>query len=165
MSLSTAVLVTTSAALSSRLIHGAVAEHRVHSRGTVLVMPPGQIAFYGVWTVKCRTFVFRTLAAPEQLASEVPGVSPDVRLLLETHSRGRLARLQQLLRYLARKGLPPSSLSDAFYLRLHAILSGKLPAPSKVIRSLLDQEEPRPHLAQPTPGPRRRGGDRCRAGC
>jgi hypothetical protein len=140
----TAVLITHSAAVSSRVFHGAVAERRPHPRGTVLLVPPEQMVFYAVRTVQCRTFVFRTLSAPEPLSSQVPGVSPSVRLLLETRTLGRLSRLEQLLRYLERAGLEPSSLPDAFYSRLHAILSGRLPSSAKVIRSLLHQEDVRP---------------------
>lgn len=137
---STLVLSTNSPTVSSALIHGSSIDRRPHPRGVILVLPPGQIALYCLRTVKYRCFLFRTLAAPELLSSEVPGVSPRVRLLLETQTLGRLARLRELLRYLARTGLEPSSLSDAFYLRLNALLNGRLPK-GKALRSLLAQED------------------------
>jgi hypothetical protein len=136
---STLVLLTNSAPVSSALIHGAAIERRQHPRGAVLVLPPGQIALYCLRTVKCRAFLFRTLAHPELISSEVPGVSPRVRLLLQTQTLGRLARLQELFRYLATEDLQPSFLSDRFYLRLNAILCGKLPK-AKILRSLLAEE-------------------------
>lgn len=144
----TLVLATSSATVSSALLHGAAIERRPHPRGAVLVLPPGQIALYCLRTVKYRCFLFRTLGAPEELSSEVPGVSPRVRLLLQTQTLGRLARLQELLRYLARTGLQPSSLSDAFYLRLNAILNGRLPK-GKALRSLLARENLRGHSEAP----------------
>jgi hypothetical protein len=140
MTPTTSVLTTSSRAVSSQLIHGVVIERHSHPRGSVLVLPPGQIAVYCLRAVKCRSFVFRTLGRPEPLATEIPGVSPCVRLLMQMHTLGRLARLEELLRYLAKTRQQPSSLSDTFYLRLHAILSGKLPSSGKVLRSLLDQE-------------------------
>lgn len=143
----TLVLTMSSVAVSSRLLHGTVVERHSHPRGAVLGLPPGQIAVYCVRAVKCRAFLFRTLATPEPLSSELPGVTPRVRLLLQTQTLGRLARLEELFRYLARSGQQPSSLSDTFYLRLNAILAGKLPSSGKVLRSLLDREDPRIQVA------------------
>lgn len=136
----TGVLVSTSASASAMLLHGSVIDRRPHSRGTLLLLPPDAIAFYCLRSTRCRTFVFRTLAAPEPLCTELPGVEPAVRLLLDVDTRGRLTRMEELLRFLQRKGVAPSKLSDRFYLRLHAILRGKLPRSGKVLRSLLDDE-------------------------
>jgi hypothetical protein len=136
----TRVLTMSSPDVSAWLVHGAVIAREPHPRGAVLSLPPGEIAFYCVHAVRCRTFVFRTLATLEPGSSELVGVRPSVRLLLQTQSRGRLKRLEALLRYLARAGRQPSTLSDTFYLRLHAILSGKLPSTGKVLTSLLEHE-------------------------
>lgn len=139
----TAVLLTSSEAAASRILHGTPVESRPHHKGAVALLAPGELVVYSFRARKTRTFVFRTLAAPEDIATRVPGVTPAVRLLLHTHSLGRLRRLEELLRYLERIGCAPSALSDRFYSRLHAILSGRLP-PGKVLRSLLVDEH---HLA------------------
>lgn len=136
----TALVLSSSETASSRLLHGTPVERRSHPKGSVVLVESGQIVVYSVRARKLRTFVFRTLSAPEILSSWVPGVSPSVRLLLHTQTLGRLRRLEELLRYLERLGCSPSSLSDGFYSRLNAILSGRLPR-GKVLRSLLANEE------------------------
>ena len=134
----TLVLIRTSSAVATRLVHGGPLL-RVSDGGTVATIPAGEIVVYSLQARALRCFVFRTLNAPESFSTVVPGVSPKVRLLLHTSTLGRLQRLQQLLAYLERIGRTPSSLSDGFYLRLHTILNGRLPK-TRVLRSLLDQE-------------------------
>jgi hypothetical protein len=143
----TMVLVTHSTSASSRVLHGTVVDRRPHPRGVVLVVAPGEVVFYGLRTRVHRAFVFRTLATSEDFASEVPGVSPPVRLLLQTQTLGRWARLEELVRHLARSGRNPSSLSDAFYSRLNAVLGRKLPSSGRVIRALLDHEDAQTQVA------------------
>ena len=143
----TSVLVTHSTSASSRVLHSTVVDRRPHARGIVLVVPPGEIVFYCLRTRVHRAFVFRTLRAIEDFASEVPGVSPPVRLLLQTQTLGRLARLEELVRDLARSGRNPSSLSDSFYSRLNAVLGRRVPSSARSIRSLLDHEDPRTQVA------------------
>lgn len=124
------------------MLHGIALEREPHHRGMVAVVPPGEVVFYCLRTRVHRAFVFRTLGAPEALASEVPGVSPAVRLLVQTQTLGRLARLEELMRYLARSGRHPSTLSDAFYSRLNAVVGGRVPSSARV-RSLVDHEDAR----------------------
>jgi len=91
-----------------------------------------------------RVFVFRTLQHDEPLSSELPGISPRARLLLQTGTVGRARRLEELLVYLNRQGRLPTALSDGFYVRLHALLSGRLPR-AKILRRLLEQEHEAAH--------------------
>jgi len=137
----TAVLLTSSETASSRLVRDPSGESRPHPKGSLLLVPPGEVVFFSFRARKLRSFVFRTLGAPEPHSTAIPGVSPGVRLLLHTQTAGRLQRLEELLQYLDRIALPPSSLSDRFYSRLHAVLSGRLPQ-GKVLRSLLADERP-----------------------
>lgn len=136
----TAVLITSTEAATSRILYGNAVEQRPHPRGAVALVPPGEIVVYSFRAKKPRTFAFRTLASPDIVTSTVVGVSPGVRLLVHAQSAGRLRRLEELLGYLQRLGLAPSSLSDLFYLRLHAVLSGRLPR-GKLLGSLLADEE------------------------
>jgi hypothetical protein len=136
----TITLITESRALSTRLLHGPVISAQRCAVGHVVMIPADEVVFYALQARHLRCFVFRTLRAPEPFSSTVPAVSHPVRLLLHTSTRGRLQKLEALLGYLKRVGRSPSSLSDAFYLRLHALLAGRLPRP-KVLRSLLDSEE------------------------
>ena len=147
MTSSTRLLETTSAAVTIRVVHGLALERRPHPRGTVLTVAPGQIVVYCLRARSCRTFVFRTLERPEAYSSELPGVSPAVRLLLQTQTVGRLARLEDLVHYLAKTGRDPSALSDVFYSRLNAILAGKLPRSRRSLRSLFEREACRSHVA------------------
>lgn len=75
----TTILITASATASSRLVDGPAHEHRVHPKGSLVLLPPGEIVFCSFRAWKLRTCVFRTLAAPETLSSEVSGISPHVR--------------------------------------------------------------------------------------
>lgn len=136
----TLVLITTSREVTTRLVHGSVLSQEPSRTGRVVTIAPGEIVFYALQARRERCFVFRTLRTTELCASSVPGVSPPVRLLLQTSTRGRLLKLEALLGHLARIGRSPSSLSDAFYLRLHALLDGRLPR-TKVLRTLLDFED------------------------
>jgi hypothetical protein len=80
--------------------------------------------------------IFRTLRAGERDGSTLPGVQPQVRLLLEVRTRGRADRVRQLFDYLKKEGRGASVLNDGFYFRLDVVLRGRLPQ-HKVLRSLL----------------------------
>lgn len=140
MTTSTRVLEMTSPSVTTRVVSSPAGERQPHPRGSVLVVPPGQVVVYCLRASACRAFVFRTLERLEPMSSAVPGVSPAVRLLVQTQTLGRLARLEDLVQYLAKTGRDPSSLSDVFYLRLNAILAGKLPRSRRTLRSLFERE-------------------------
>jgi hypothetical protein len=83
-----------------------------------------------------RLFVFRTLEVDDRLAASVPGVKPHVQLLLQVNSHGRARLVRQLFAYLARINREPSAMPDGFYLRVGAVLGGRLPG-HKVLPSLV----------------------------
>jgi hypothetical protein len=136
----TAALLTTSPALTTSLLLGTAVATRPHPRGQVALLAPGELALYFVRASRARAFLFRTLAAPEPITTLVPGVSEPVRLLVETASLDRSSKLARALRYLRAKGRNPSALSDDFYLRIHALLDGKLPR-HKILHHLLADED------------------------
>ena len=119
------------------LVHGTPREVLTSSLGSVALFASGELVAYLVRSRR-RTclFVFRTLGADDPLAATAPGVRPRVQLLLEVRSAGRTRLVQRLFAYLARTQCDPASLADGFYLRVGALLGGRLPA-HKILRSLL----------------------------
>lgn len=112
------------------------------ARGPIARFPPGRIVAYLLeLDGRPRVWVFRTLAGPAPLSAHIPGVHPHVSLLLEVRTWGRAERVRQLFAYLAREGLNPDALSDAFYLRAGYVLAGRLTA-KNVLLSLLRHEQP-----------------------
>jgi len=83
-----------------------------------------------------RLFVFRTLDVDDAFAVAVPGVRPRVQLLLELRTAGRIRLARSLFAYLVRMGRDPSAVPDAFYVRVGAVLAGRLPA-HKILPPLL----------------------------
>ena len=105
--------------------------------GPVACFRSGQVVAYLMRSRRRhRLFVFRTLDVDDALAATVPGVRPRVRLLLELRTAGRIRLARGLFGYLVRTGRDPSALPDAFYLRVGAVLGGRLPA-HKILLSLL----------------------------
>ncbi len=135
----TSALLLRTATAETRLLYGTVSATRAHAKGYVVLLPAEQICLYSLRATRLRTFVFRTLRTDEALSTRVPGVAPPVRLLVQTETRGRQRKLWGLFVYLKAQAVPPSSLSDGFYSRIHALLAGRLPK-AKVLRSLLAQE-------------------------
>jgi hypothetical protein len=76
------------------------------------------------------------LVVDDRLAASVPGVRPHVQLLLQVHSSGRARLVRELFAYLARTNLEPSAMPDDFYVRVGAVLGGRLPG-HKVLPSLV----------------------------
>ena len=114
------------------------------SRGAVGIFQPAELVAYVVTTNsrRRRLFLFRTIAAHDPTAAEVPGVHPHVALLLELKTRARIEKLRRLLSYLEKRGIAPSSMSDAFFLRVSHVLAGRLTA-RQAVRSLLRHENSR----------------------
>ncbi len=106
--------------------------------GPVAIFEAREVVAYLLWRRRrARVYVFRTLDVDDHLAASVPGVSPRVRLLLEVRSAGRVRRVRALFEYLLRTLRDPSALPDTFYVRVGAVLGGRLP-PYKIHTSLLD---------------------------
>jgi hypothetical protein len=105
--------------------------------GPVALFGPGEVVAYRIrYRRRTRVFVFRTLDVDDPLAASVPGVRPHVQLLLELGTRGRTRLVRGLFAYLAKHAHDPSSLPDAFYVRVGFALAGRLPA-HKILVSLL----------------------------
>jgi hypothetical protein len=125
----------------SELLGGAPSATVAGALGPVALFGSGAIVAYRLGGGRrSRLFVFRTLEVDDRLAASVPGVSPRVRLLLHLRTVGRIRRARGLFAYLARTRRDPSSLPDAFYLRVGAVLAGRLPA-HKVLPSLLSASD------------------------
>jgi hypothetical protein len=104
--------------------------------GPVARFESGQVVAYQIrGRRRQRLFVFRTLDVDDPFAVAVPGVRPRVRLLMELRTAGRIRLVRSLFAYLAREGWEPSALPDTFYVRVAAVLGGRLPG-HKVLPSL-----------------------------
>jgi len=121
------------------------------TRGPVALFGPGELVAYRIrYHRRARVFVFRTLDVDDPLAASVPGVRPRVQLLLELGTRGRTRLVRGLFAYLAKQALDPSSLPDAFYVRVGFALGGRLPA-HEILVSLLAQATSAPAVGDPGP--------------
>jgi hypothetical protein len=123
-------------------------------RGPVALFGPGEIVGYVVESAaRTSLFVFRTLAVDDSLAAAVPGVFPRVRLLLLARTAARVRAVRRLFAHLGRRAVPPSQLSDAFYVRVSVAVGGR-PAPAG-LRALVRRELE--GQAQPSSDVRREG--------
>jgi hypothetical protein len=121
----------------SDLICGVPSSVVTGTLGPVALFDADQIAAYRIrYHRRTRLFVFRTLVVDDRLAASVPGVRPHVQLLLQVHSSGRARLVRELFAYLARTNLEPSAMPDDFYVRVGAVLGGRLPG-HKVLPSLV----------------------------
>jgi hypothetical protein len=113
--------------------------------GPIAAFETGEIVAYSIRTATARSvYVFRTLAVDDALAAKVPGVLPHVRLLIHLHSAGRVRAAARFFRYLAARGISPSSLCDAFYVRVSIALGGRA-TPQERLRAFLRDEDRRVH--------------------
>jgi hypothetical protein len=105
--------------------------------GPILVFRPGAIVAYVLHSRRRRhLYVLRTLDVDDPLAASVPGLRPRVQLLLDLASVGRVRLVRGLFAYLVKTGGAPSELPDDFYVRVSAVLAGRLPR-HKILRSLI----------------------------
>ncbi len=123
--------------------------------GPIARFESGQLVAYQIRSRRRRRlFVFRTLEVDDAFAVAVPGVRPRVRpasCRLRTAARIRLVR--SLFAYLIRTRRDPSALPDRFYVRVGAVLGGRLPG-YKILPSLLPALAPaayRKHAVRATP--------------
>jgi hypothetical protein len=113
----------------SEVLGGAPCSVNEGKLGPVALFESGEVVAYLLHRRRrARVFVFRTLDVDDRLAATVPGVSPRVRLLFEVRTPGRIRRTRALFAYLVRTGHDPSGLVDEFYIRVGAVLNGRLPA-------------------------------------
>ncbi|MCL2450831.1 MAG: hypothetical protein FWD17_17955 [Polyangiaceae bacterium] len=128
---------------SPELAYGDPAAVRSGSRGPVALFVPGSLVAYELGVSRRRRlFVFRTLVADDRLAATVPGVHGRVRLLLHLRTRARIARLRSVFAELLAVGQSPLALSDAFFVRVGAVLEGRR-GPQRSLSALLRRETSR----------------------
>ena len=121
----------------SELLAGVPCEVVSGAMGPVALFRPGEIVAYLLrFRRRPRLFVFRTLTVDDRLAATIPGVRPRVQLLLQLRTPGRIGRARDLFAYLARTERDPSALADDFYVRVGAVLAGRLRS-HKILLSLL----------------------------
>ena len=127
----------------AEILFGAPCDVDEGTLGPVAHFESGEVVAYQIRSRRRRRlFVFRTLDVDDALAVALPGVRPRVRLLLELRTAGRIRLIQGLFAYLARTGRVPSELPDTFYVRVGAVLGGRLPG-YKILPSLLPGSGPK----------------------
>jgi hypothetical protein len=80
--------------------------------------------------------IVSTLEVRDQLAASVPGVRPQVQLLIDVSTGRRIRFARGVFSYVLKSGREPSNVADAFYVRVSAALAGRVPAHG-ILRSLL----------------------------
>jgi hypothetical protein len=135
----TAVQLRASDELTCRLVYGTPAKVVAGAVGEVALFESGRLVAYLVERPNAaRLFVFRT--APRERVSSVPGVHPEVDLLLATRTRGQTARVRNLFLWLTKHDREPESLSQAFWIRVAGVVAGRVRASSRVLPDLLARE-------------------------
>lgn len=131
---------TTSDSRRAKVVIGAPRERVARSVSVVdLVFAAGELVVYRVkLQARERLFVFRTCDA-NRGTTKVPGVQPQVLLLLCAHTGRRIHRALRILNSVRERGRAPATLSDAFYLRASTTLASRVPIES-IVTSLLRQE-------------------------
>jgi hypothetical protein len=121
----------------SELLHGTPRELVSGSLGPVALFAPGEIVAYLLRTRRGpHLYVFRTLQVHDRLAASVPGVRPQVQLLIDVTTARRIRFARGVFSYVLKGSRQPSSVTDAFYLRVSAALAGRIPTQG-ILRSLL----------------------------
>jgi hypothetical protein len=119
------------------LVHGTPHTILPGSVGPVALFAPGQVVAYLLQSRRrLHLFVFRTLDVRDRLAASVPGVRPEMQLLLDLSSVGRVRLARGLFSYLIKHGCDPSGLPDEGYVRVSAALAGRMRS-REVLLSLL----------------------------
>jgi hypothetical protein len=144
----------------AELLFGTPCDLSEGTLGPVARFESGEVVAYLIRSRRRRRlFVFRTLDVDDPFAVAVPGVRPRVQLLLELRTAGRIRIARSLFGYLVRTGRDPSALPDIFYVRVGAILGGRLP-PHKVLLHLLRAKSPVEQPGNRTVRPVLEGADR-----
>ncbi|MCB2181339.1 MAG: hypothetical protein KQH63_04905 [Desulfobulbaceae bacterium] len=87
---------------------------------------------------KSQMFLFRTNCKNGQ--QKIGGVYPNVDLLVEAKSRGKVTRLKEVLSFLERSGVNIDSLSNLFFLRLNTVICGREFRINQLKQFLSDEE-------------------------
>jgi hypothetical protein len=142
-------------ALTCELAHGSPDGFVQGERGPIAIVGPDRILAYVIRASASPTlFVFRTLTVDDRLAASVPGVFPRVRLLIHVRSAGRVRAARRLFAYLVKRGIEPSLLPDAFFVRMNVALAGRCVNQTR-LRVLLRRELEGPPVAERVASPGR----------
>ena len=110
--------------------------------GPIAAFEPGEIVAYHIRTLRAVSlYVFRTLVVDDALAARVTGVSTRVRLLVHVHSVTRVRAAARFFRHLSARGISPTTLSDAFYVRISVALGGRRTDQARLRGFLRDENE------------------------
>jgi hypothetical protein len=121
----------------SELLHGTPHEVVPGSFGPVALFAPGEIVAYLLRSRRGpHLYVFRTLEVRDRLAASVPGVRPQVQLLIDVSTARRIRFARGVFSYVLQTGRESSDVADAFYLRVSAALAGRVPTRG-ILHSLL----------------------------
>lgn len=105
------------------LLYGEPDYTKPGSLGDIAIFRTCKVVVYCISTSKKKkAFLFKTL---QNGGTKVPGVMPEISLLCEAGSKGKVGRLMQVLTSLERKGVAVSDLPDGFFLRLNVILGNR----------------------------------------
>ena len=124
------------------LPYGTVVARTHDGPNEIVHMPASRVGVYCICGRRPLTVVFRTVAGPEHGLQRIAGISMPVRRLLYTRTRARFSKVCSLFRYLVESDKNPCSMSDGFYLRVGALLAGRLPRIA-VLESLVSDDEQR----------------------
>jgi hypothetical protein len=128
--------------MRAKVVIGAPRERVARSQSVIdSLFDGGELVAYRVrLQARERLFVFRTLKR-EAIggATKVPGVQPQVLLLLCAHTGRRIHRALRILTSVRERGGELAALSDAFFLRAATTLASRAPIDS-IVTTLLRQE-------------------------
>jgi hypothetical protein len=133
---------TDAAPMRAKVVIGAPLERVARSHSIIdSLFDGGELVAYRVrLQARERLFVFRTLKqAANGGATKVPGVQPQVLLLLCAHTGRRIHRALRILTSVRERGCELGTLSDAFFLRASTTLASRAPIES-IVTTLLRQE-------------------------
>lgn len=109
--------------------------------GPIAIFEPHAVVGYRIeHGRRVRAFVFRTLEKEGCGAVQLPGVRPEVRLLVDVRTAGRARRLAKWLSDLARRGRRLPALPEVLYLRVSLALGGRAQN-TGALESLLRRQE------------------------
>lgn len=123
--------------LYSYTIHGTPVARQQGLKGEIYLYEAGHIVGYIVNKLhNKRAFIFATCNGPG--THKVPGVFPEVRLLIETRSKGKTRRLVQYIEYARKNKIVLDNLPKDFFVRLNTLLEERKNS-SRDFRNLLQR--------------------------
>jgi hypothetical protein len=117
----TAVQIRDEPHLCSYTIHGNPAVLTNGQKGEIRLYPAGEIVGFVIEKIyNKRAFIFSTCSG--EGTHKIPGVFPEVHLLVETRSRGKTRQLLRYMNYALKNHICLNELPEDFYLRLNTML-------------------------------------------